>query len=41
MTGTCVVPPDHFTLEVGDEVNITIIGIGTLTNTVAMMDNEQ
>jgi len=38
MTGTGVVPPDDFTLEVGDEVNITIQGIGTLTNTVATLD---
>jgi 2-dehydro-3-deoxy-D-arabinonate dehydratase len=37
MTGTGIVPPDHFTLEVGDEVNITIQGIGTLSNTVAKM----
>ncbi|MHA4844355.1 fumarylacetoacetate hydrolase family protein [Flavitalea antarctica] len=41
MTGTGVVPPDHFTLEVGDEVNITIMGIGTLTNTVAIMENDR
>jgi 2-dehydro-3-deoxy-D-arabinonate dehydratase len=37
MTGTGVVPPDDFTLEVGDEVNITIQGIGTLSNTVALL----
>lgn len=36
MTGTCVVPPNDFTLQVGDIVNITIEGIGTLTNTVAV-----
>ncbi|HTE26944.1 fumarylacetoacetate hydrolase family protein [Flavitalea sp.] len=41
MTGTGVVPPDDFTLEVGDEVNITIQGIGTLTNTIATMENSQ
>lgn len=35
MTGTGLVPPDHFTLENGDLVHITIDGIGTLTNTVA------
>jgi 2-dehydro-3-deoxy-D-arabinonate dehydratase len=35
MTGTGVVPPDDFTLEVGDEINITIQGIGTLSNVVA------
>ena len=34
MTGTGVVPPDDFTLYPGDEVSITIDGIGTLTNTV-------
>jgi len=36
MTGTGLVPPDHFTLQQGDEVNITIDGIGTLTNKVSM-----
>ena len=34
-TGTGIVPPDAFTLASGDEVAITIDGIGTLTNTVA------
>jgi 2-dehydro-3-deoxy-D-arabinonate dehydratase len=34
MTGTGIVPPDHFTLEPGDEVQISIEGIGVLTNTV-------
>lgn len=34
MTGTGVVPPDHFTLNTGDEISISIEGIGTLTNTV-------
>jgi len=34
MTGTGLVPPNDFTLEVGDEVSITIDHIGTLTNTV-------
>jgi 2-dehydro-3-deoxy-D-arabinonate dehydratase len=34
MTGTCVVPPNDFTLQEGDVVNIFIAGIGTLTNTV-------
>lgn len=38
MTGTGIVPPDHFTLEVGDEVEITIDGIGTLKNVVAKQD---
>jgi 2-dehydro-3-deoxy-D-arabinonate dehydratase len=34
MTGTCVVPTDDFTLAVGDVVNISIDGIGTLTNVI-------
>jgi len=32
MTGTGIVPPDDFCLQTGDEVSITIEGIGTLTN---------
>jgi 2-dehydro-3-deoxy-D-arabinonate dehydratase len=32
MTGTGVVPGDDFTLQIGDEVAITIDGIGTLIN---------
>lgn len=35
MTGTGIVPPDDFTLRSGDEISITIGGIGTLTNVVA------
>lgn len=35
MTGTCLVPPDDFTLEVGDKVTISIDGIGTLVNHVS------
>jgi 2-dehydro-3-deoxy-D-arabinonate dehydratase len=35
LTGTGVVPPDSFTLAEGDQVAITIAGIGTLTNPVA------
>ncbi|WP_421829497.1 fumarylacetoacetate hydrolase family protein [Larkinella sp.] len=34
MTGTGIVPGDDFTLAVGDEVHITIEGIGMLVNTV-------
>jgi len=34
MTGTGLVPGDDFTLETGDEVRITIDGIGTLVNTI-------
>jgi 2-dehydro-3-deoxy-D-arabinonate dehydratase len=33
-TGTGVIPPDSFTLRAGDEIGITIEGIGTLRNTV-------
>jgi 2-dehydro-3-deoxy-D-arabinonate dehydratase len=35
LTGTGIVPPNTFTLASGDEIAITIDGIGTLTNTVA------
>jgi len=38
MTGTCLVPPPDFTLAVGDVVNISIDGIGTLTNTIGKRD---
>ena len=34
MTGTGIVPPDSFTLDVGDVVDITIENIGTLTNVI-------
>jgi 2-dehydro-3-deoxy-D-arabinonate dehydratase len=34
MTGTGIIPPDEFTLEVGDETRISIEGIGTLVNFV-------
>jgi 2-dehydro-3-deoxy-D-arabinonate dehydratase len=34
MTGTGIVPPDSFTLMVGDEICIEIEGIGTLRNPV-------
>ncbi len=34
MTGTGIVPDDNFTLEHGDEVSISISGIGTLTNPI-------
>lgn len=36
MTGTCLVPPPTFTLQPGDVVEITIDGIGTLVNTMAL-----
>jgi len=35
MTGTGLVPPNDFTLAIGDEVRITIEHIGTLLNTVS------
>lgn len=35
LTGTGLVPPDAFTLRVGDLVSITIEGVGTLQNPVA------
>jgi 2-dehydro-3-deoxy-D-arabinonate dehydratase len=35
MTGTCLVPPNEFTLQAGDEIKITIEPIGTLLNIVA------
>ena len=38
MTGTGIVPPDDFTLQGGDEVTISIEGIGSLTNPVAVID---
>jgi 2-dehydro-3-deoxy-D-arabinonate dehydratase len=34
MTGTGIIPPDDFTLKVGDEVRISIDHIGTLINFV-------
>lgn len=37
LTGTGVVPPNEFTLAVGDEVRITISGIGTLVNDVVQV----
>jgi 2-dehydro-3-deoxy-D-arabinonate dehydratase len=37
MTGTGIVPPSDFTLEAGDQVSITIDGIGTLTNPVVRL----
>lgn len=36
MTGTCLVPPNDFTLAAGDLVNIAIDGIGSLRNKVAI-----
>lgn len=35
MTGTCLVPPNDFTLQPGDTISISIDDIGTLVNTVS------
>jgi 2-dehydro-3-deoxy-D-arabinonate dehydratase len=35
LTGTGIVPPNDFTLASGDEISISISGIGTLSNRVA------
>jgi 2-dehydro-3-deoxy-D-arabinonate dehydratase len=37
MTGTGIVPPNDFTLQVGDEISIEIEGIGVLKNTVGVI----
>ena len=37
LTGAGIVPPDSFTLEAGDSVRITVSGIGTLENPVALV----
>jgi 2-dehydro-3-deoxy-D-arabinonate dehydratase len=34
LTGTGIVPPDSFSLKIGDEIRITIPPIGTLINIV-------
>ncbi len=34
LTGTCIVPPNEFTLHDGDRVEIEIPGIGLLSNTI-------
>jgi 2-dehydro-3-deoxy-D-arabinonate dehydratase len=36
MTGTCLVPPNDFTLNEKDLVEISIDGIGTMKNTIAI-----
>jgi len=41
MTGTAMVPANDFTLAVGDVVDITIDGIGTLRNTVAYNESKK
>jgi 2-dehydro-3-deoxy-D-arabinonate dehydratase len=35
-TGTGIVPPEEFTLQAGDEIDIHVPPIGTLTNIVAV-----
>ena len=37
LTGAGIVPPDSFTLEGADSVRITVSGIGTLENPVAIV----
>lgn len=37
LTGAGIVPPEHFTLAPGDEITITIEGIGALTNRVRVV----
>lgn len=37
LTGTCIVPPDKFTLNSGDRVDIEISHIGTLSNRVIQL----
>lgn len=39
MTGTGLVPPAEFTLQSGDEISITIDGIGELRNRVALLES--
>ncbi|RWY53711.1 fumarylacetoacetate hydrolase family protein [Mucilaginibacter gilvus] len=36
MTGTCLVPPPTFTLQVGDVVEMSIDSIGTMVNTIGI-----
>jgi len=38
MTGTGIVPPDEFTLQAGDQVDITIAPIGTLSNKMGLFN---
>ncbi len=41
MTGTCLVPPNDFTLNEGDVVSITIDPVGTLVNNVIYKPSNQ
>lgn len=36
LTGTGIIPPDEFSLQAGDEVSISIAGIGELRNPVVL-----
>jgi len=40
MTGTCLVPPNDFTLKKDDIVEISISGIGTLINTIGLKESK-
>jgi 2-dehydro-3-deoxy-D-arabinonate dehydratase len=37
LTGTGIVPPEKFTLQAGDNIQISINGIGTLENSVVLV----
>ena len=39
MTGTCLVPPNDFTLQEGDKVEISIDGIGRMVNIISYASN--
>jgi 2-dehydro-3-deoxy-D-arabinonate dehydratase len=39
LTGTGIVPPDDFSLRTGDEVAITVSGVGTLVNPVTQVNS--
>ena len=39
LTGTGIVPGDGFTLSPGDEIDISISGLGTLHNSVQRVGN--
>jgi 2-dehydro-3-deoxy-D-arabinonate dehydratase len=41
LTGTGIVPPDEFTLQPGQTVEIRVPGIGLLRNPVAAASKEQ
>ncbi|MEB3103883.1 fumarylacetoacetate hydrolase family protein [Ferviditalea candida] len=40
LTGTCIVPPNEFTLEDGDRVEISISGIGLLVNPIRSQNHK-